>query len=119
MANQIDLKLLIQLINDQKGIETNLCLDEGCRISAEDQAPLVKIINYFMNYLHTLTNNPLEISLDLMGDSYLMSLIAYTDKDTTPELSSNLNDALSAYKAKYEVEHKKGSYVQIKIHFAK
>jgi len=119
MANQIDLKLLIQLIDDQKDIETNLILDEGCRITAEDQAPLVKVINYFMNYLHTISNGPLQISLDLMGDSYLMSFMTYTDKTDRPELSSNLNDALSAFKAKYEVDHKVGSYVQIKIHFAK
>lgn len=119
MANQIDLKLLVQLIDDQKDIETNLILDEGCRIEADDQAPLVKVINYFMNYLHALSNGPVQISLDLMGNSCLMSFITYTDKDTIPELSANLNDALKVYKAKYDHEHKVGSYVQIKIHFAK
>lgn len=119
MANQIDLKLLIQLIDDQKDIETNLILDDGCRIEAEDQAPLVKIINYFMNYLHALSNGPLQISLDLMGDSYLMSFITYTDKDAIPEVSSNVNDALGIFRAKYDLEHKVGSYVQVKIHFSK
>jgi hypothetical protein len=119
MANQIDLKLLVQLINDQKDIETNLILDEGCRIEAEDQAPLVKVINYFMNYLQAISNGAIQISLDLMGNSCLMSLIGYTDKDTIPEFSSNLNDALKMYNAKFEHEHKVGSYVQIKIHFAK
>ena len=77
MANQIDLKLLIQLIDDQKDIETDLILDEGCRITAEDQAPLVKIINYFMNYLHALSNSPLQISLDLMGKVDVIKITAY------------------------------------------
>jgi len=119
MANQIDLKLLVQLIDDQKDIETNLILDEGCRIEADDQAPLVKVINYFMNYLHALNNGSIQISLDLMGNSCLMSFIAYTDKDSIPEFSANLNDALKVYNAKYDHEHKVGSYVQVKIHFAK
>jgi len=119
MANQIDLKLLVQLINDQKDIEANLILDEGCRIEAEDQAPLVKVINYFMNYLHALSSGPIQISLDLMADSYLMSFIAYTDKQSIPDFSPNLSDALKAYKAKFDHEHKVGKYVQVKIHFSK
>jgi hypothetical protein len=118
MANQIDLKLLVLLINDQKDIEANLILDEGCRIEADDQAPLVKVINYFMNYLHAISKGAIQISLDLMGNSCLMSFIGYTDKESIPEFSSNLNDALKMYNAKYEHEHKVGSYVQVKIHFA-
>ena len=52
MANPVDLKQLLQLINDQKGLDTNLCLDSGCVIDVEDKTPLIKVINYFLNYLH-------------------------------------------------------------------
>ena len=52
MSSPLDLKRLIQLIHDQKDIEAELILDEGCVINIEDQAPLVKIINYFLKHKH-------------------------------------------------------------------
>jgi hypothetical protein len=119
MSNPIDLKRLIQIIYDQKDIKAELILDEGCVIEADDQAPLVKVINYFLNYLHQVSEQPIQIGLDLMGDQILLSFISYTSADLTPEISSNVADALSPYNAKFETEHKKGSYVQIKIHFKK
>ncbi|KAA3614198.1 MAG: hypothetical protein D8M58_18570 [Calditrichaeota bacterium] len=119
MANPVDLKQLIQLINDQKGLDTNLCLDSGCVIDAEDKNSLIKIINYFLNYLHQLSDKTMEISLDLMGSSILMVLMSFTDKDSLPEISPNLKGALDSFKAKYELVHKAGNYVQIKIEFAK
>lgn len=119
MSNPVDLKRLIQIIYDQKDIKAELILDEGCVIESEDQGPLVKVINYFMNYLQQLTQQPIHIGLDLMGDQILLSLIAYTTENTIPEISSNVADALLAYKAKFDTENKTGSYVQIKIHFTK
>ena len=120
MSNPVDLKRLIQIIYDQKDIEAELVLDEGCVIETEDQAPLVKVINYFINYLHQLSpKNPIHIGLDLMGSQILLSLIAYTTENSLPEISSNVAGALSAYSAKFEKEHKSGSYIQIKIHFSK
>ena len=115
----LDLKKLIQVIYDQKDIEAELILDEGCVITIEDQAPLVKVINYFLNYLHALTSGPLNIGLDLMGDQILMSFIAYTAEGSVPEISPNVSDALKSFNANFEKEHKAGSYVQIKIHFSK
>ncbi len=119
MANPVDLKQLLQLINDQKGLDTNLCLDSGCFITTDDKTSLVKIINYFLNYLHQLSNKTMEISLDLMGNSILMVLMTFTEKDSLPEISPNLKEALNAFNAKYDLVHKAGSYVQVKIEFAK
>lgn len=119
MQNQVDLKRLIQLINDQKNLDINLNLDEGCTIEAEDQAPLIKVINYFLNYLNTLSNRTMEISLDLMGNSVLMNMIAFSEAQEIPEPSPNLKDALAAYKAEYEVKHDPGKYVQVKVTFTK
>lgn len=119
MENQIDLKRLLQLINDQKNLDANLNLDEGCTISAQDQAPLIKVINYFLNYLSSLTDRTMEISLDLLGASILMNLMAFSDKTDLPALSPNLKDALGVYNASYELKHDAGKYIQIKITFSK
>ena len=119
MQNQIDLKRLIRFIIDQKNIDANLILDEGCTLDSENQASLVKIINYFLNYLSNLSNRPMEISLDLMGNSFLLNMMAFSDRTEFPELSGNLKDALAEYKAHYETKQEPGSYIQIKITFAK
>ena len=119
MENQVDLKRLLQLINDQKNLDTNLNLDEGCTIFAQDQAPLIKVINYFLNYLSVLTDKTMEISLDLLGSSILMSMMAFTNKQDLPALSPNLKAALEVYHASYEVKHEPGQYIQIKITFSK
>ncbi len=118
MARPVDLKQLIRLIHDQKDVEANLILDEGCVIHTEDAAPLVKVINYFMNYLSGLTDRPLEIALDLMPGSFLLSLMAFTDKQELDQLSDNLEGALKDYNASFEVKHDQGNYVQIKISFS-
>ena len=119
MANPVDLKQLLQLINDQKGLDTNLCLDSGCVIATDDKTSLIKVINYFLNYLHQLSDKTMEISLDLMGNSILMVLMAFTEQDSLPEISPNLKNALEAFNAKYELVHKTGNYIQIKIEFSK
>ncbi len=119
MAYPVDLKQLLQLINDQKGLDTNLCLDSGCVISTDDKTSLIKVINYFLNYLNQFSNKTMEISLDLMGSSILMVLMAFTEKDSLPEVSPNLKSVLEKFSAKYELVHNAGNYVQIKIEFSK
>ena len=48
--NRVDLKQLIMLIKDNKNFEANLILDEGCILMTEDPKPLVKVVNYIINY---------------------------------------------------------------------
>lgn len=117
--NTVDLKKLILLIDDSKDINANLNLDEGCVFEAEDHKPLIKILNYFLNYLEALTSLPLEISLELRYDQYLMNLLAYSEKIDLPPLSDKLGDALSMYNAKFDAIHEKGKYFQVKISFQK
>lgn len=119
MTTQVDLKRLIQLINDQKQLNANLCLDEGCTIGLEDQSSLVKVINYFLNYLQQMTDKPLEISLDLMSDSILLMLMAFSEAAETAPLSKNLESALKGFGAEYKTVHKSGQYLQIKVNFQK
>jgi len=116
---RIDLKQIILLIKSNKELNANLCLDEGCVVYAEDPKPLVKVINYFINYLAPLSAQPLEISLDLSGKSMLLSMLAYTAENTLPELSPKIAEALTPYQARYELVHDSGRYVQVKISFDK
>ena len=52
MAEQrIDLKQLLHLIHDNKEFDVNFILDEGCVILADDPKPLIKVLNYLINYL--------------------------------------------------------------------
>ncbi|RMH63864.1 MAG: hypothetical protein D6677_06120 [Calditrichaeota bacterium] len=115
---RIDLKNLIRLIDDQKDIETNLILDEGCVIEAENQTALIKVINYIFNYLGAQTQQPLEISLDLMHDGCLLNFMAFTEKSPDTPLSPNVEEALKAYKGTVSLVEENGKYLQVKIHFA-
>ncbi len=116
-VQRLDLKALIKYIDDQKELKANLILDEGCALMVQDAKPLVKALNYIFNYLTRLTNHPLQISLDLMHDQYLLSFLAYTQTEEFPPLSEELQAILAEYNARYELLPHPGSYVQIKIHF--
>ena len=118
-ANHYDLKQLIYLIKDNKDFDANLILDEGCGIDTEDPKPLIKSLNYLINYLKQLTQSPLEISLDLRDKDCLLSLMAYTDTTDLPAISDQLDEALTTYNATKNIIHEKDKYLQIKIIFAK
>ena len=113
----VDLKKLILIINDNKDINANLCLEEGCTFETDDPKPLIKVINYIINYLTHLTSQALEISLDLHTDKYILSLMAFTTEGDLPPLSNRLDDALQDYNASHELVHNTGKYVQIKLIF--
>lgn len=117
MAQFVDLKKLLVLINDNKDVPANLILDEGCTFETEDPKPLIKVLNYLINYLSQLTKQPLEMALDLRSSDYLMSLMAYTDKTDLPAVSDQLDGALKDYNASLEKVHEAGKYLQFKVHF--
>ncbi|NOX88150.1 MAG: hypothetical protein GXO77_03925 [Calditrichaeota bacterium] len=113
----LDLKQLLRYIVEQKELDANLILDEGCLLQVEDPKPLVKIFNYFLNYLRSVSPRPLEVSLDLMHDQYLVSMLVYTDATELPPVSENVKGVLEGYSADFKVIHEKNKYVQFKIHF--
>ncbi|MGD9488038.1 MAG: hypothetical protein AB7W47_08450 [Calditrichaceae bacterium] len=117
--NTVDLKNLIIMINENKDIQTNLCLDEGCRFEAEDPKPLIKVINYIMNYLNQMTAQPMEISLDLRDKDYLLSFMAFTEAAELPAWSAQVDDALKSYNAQSEIVHESGKYAQVKVIFSR
>lgn len=105
------------MIKDNKDFEANLILDEGCVLESVDPTPLIKVMNYAINYLNQLSDNPLEISLDLRSGDYLLSFLAYSDKTEIPALSADVNEALKAYNASIESIHEAGKLVQLKVSF--
>ncbi len=94
-------------------------IDEGCGIDTEDPKPLLKVLNYLINYLKQLTKSPLEISLDLHDKDCLLSLMAYSDAAELPEISEQLDESLKLYNASKKVIHEKDKYIQIKLSFVK
>lgn len=118
-AQRIDLKALIKFIVDQKELKANLILDEGCFLYAEDPKPLIKVLNYFLNYLKQISDHSIQVGLDLMHDHYLISLLGYTQAEELPPVSKSVDEVLSSYAARYELQQQKGSFVQIKIYFRK
>ena len=119
MAEQrIDLKQLLHLIHDNKDFEVNFILDEGCVIMAEDANPLVKVLNYLINYLTPLTSSPLEISLDLRGNDKLLSMMAYTEQSDLPPISDQISSTLADYAATLDKIHENGKYIQFKVSFS-
>ena len=118
-AQPVDLKSLLIMIKDNKDINANLCLDEGCVIQTEDVKPLVKVINYFLNYMTQVSSNPVEVGLDLRGDDYLLSFLAYTEEKSFPEVSAQIGDALQPYNATFEKVEVAGKNIQFKIHFTR
>ncbi len=115
--NRVDLKRLIMLIKDNKDFEANLILDEGCILMTEDPKPLVKVLNYLINYLGQVSDKPLEISLDLRTTDNLLSMMVYTDKPELPDFSSEIEGALKPYKGSIEKIHERGKYIQFKLSF--
>jgi len=105
------------MIVENKGLQANLILDEGCYLQTTESKPLVKIINYFINFLQQYSSAPMEISLDLLEGKYLLSFVAFSDRPEIDAPSDQLADALNDYQAEYKLIHDKGRYIQVKIQF--
>ena len=78
MENEsIDLRNLILMIKEQKQINANLALEFDCFIEANDVKPLVKVINYAINYITQLTDQPLQISLNASMSGITIGFTAF------------------------------------------
>jgi hypothetical protein len=115
--NTIDLKQMLFLIHDQKDIEANFILDEGCTIESENPKPLIKVLNYLFNFMAQFTEQPMEISLDLMSDSYRLTFLSFCDLQEEPAISDQLADALNDYNAEFSMTNHAGQYLQLVITF--
>jgi len=115
--SSIDLGNLLNFILDKKKVDTNLSIAPECKINAGDPKPLVKIINYLINYLKKITKETINISLNTQTSGCLLCFIVSTDLKQLPPLSDNLNEALKEYFAAMRVVFEEGKYAQIILIF--
>ncbi len=113
----IDLRKLMLMIKEQKQMNANMALEFDCELDHEDPKPLIKVVNYIINYLTQLSDNALEISLNPYREGYMLSFALFTDVAELPPLSDQLEEALGTYNGRLELKHEQGQYIQLIIHF--
>jgi hypothetical protein len=113
----VDLRKLILMIKDQKQVNANFSLEFDCEIETDDIKPLVKVINYAINYLSQLTDLPLEISLNASMSGITISFTTFTDVVELPAINPQVSEALVSYNAVLEQKGEPGKYTQLLITF--
>jgi hypothetical protein len=117
MAPPIDIGSLLQYIIEKKDIKSTLNIDQTCTINASDPKPLIKIINYLINYLNQISEGAIDISLKEQSDGCLLCFIISTNNNQLPPISKNLNDALKTFNAAIRIVFEEGKYAQVLINF--
>jgi hypothetical protein len=117
VESSIDLGNLLKYILNQKKVDTISDIGQECMVNAGDPKPLVKIINYLINYLKKVTKNTIRVSLNTQSHGCLLCFIVSTDLKQLPPLSKNLNDALKPYCAAMRTVFEEGKYAQIILEF--
>ena len=115
----IDLRNLIFLINEHKEINANFSMDYNCQLEVEDYKPLVKVINYAINYIGQLTNQEMQINLNAGEKFHMLVLTAYTEQTEFPPISEKVTEVLQPYNATISLESEPGKYAQIQLKFNK
>ena len=115
----LDLRDLMKKIHEQKQMNANLSLEFDCVVETDDPTPLIKVINYIINYMTPLSDKPLEISVNAQMSGILLSFSVFTESTSFPPLSDQLGEALKNYNATHEVKQEAGKFFQIIITFKK
>jgi hypothetical protein len=115
----IDLRELIMMIKEKKEMNANLALEFDCRLEVEDYKPLVKVINYAINYIGQMTDQPMQISLNAGGNGFLLGFTAFTNHSEFAPVSEQVVEALKPYQATIKLDGEKGKYVKMLITFTK
>jgi hypothetical protein len=113
----MDLRKLMLMIQEEKEMNANMSLEFDCEVDTEDPAPLVKVINYIINYLTPLTDKPLEISLNAHRGGAMLSFATFTEQTNLPAVSDQVQVTLKEYNATLQITHKEGQFVQLIINF--
>lgn len=113
----IDLRDLIMMIKEKKEMNANLALEFDCRLEVEDYKPLVKVINYAINYIGQLATQPMQISLNAGGAGYLLGFTAFTEQAEFPPISDQVVEALTPYQASIQLNGEPGKYVKLLLTF--
>lgn len=118
-AEVIDLRDLMMKVQEMKKMSANLALEFDCVIEVEDINPLVKVINYSINYITQLTEQELQISLNQSMSGITLSFTAFTETTELPAINEQVIDALKQYQGSIELKSEPGKYAQLLILFKK
>jgi len=116
---EVDLRDLMKMIQEKKQMNANLELEFDCIIEVEDINPLVKVINYAINYISQLSDQQMHITVNATMSNITLSLTTFTDKETLPPLNQQAKDMLQPYSATLELKNEVGKYAQLLIIFTK
>jgi len=115
----VDLRDLILMVNEQKQMNANLALEFDCVIDTDDVKPLIKVINYAINYINQLTDQPQQISLNASMSGITIGFTTATTLSELPAINPQVNEALEPYNAVLEQKGEPGKYTQLLISFRK
>lgn len=113
----INLRELILLVKENKDFDSHLCLDLGCSIQSDDAKPLIKAINYIINYLKEAGEGEIQIDLDSHHSKHQLVFIIHTAKIIFPPVSEQLHAALISYDASAEWFFEPGKYAKCQLIF--
>lgn len=115
----IDLRNLMLMIKEKKEIECTLALEFDCKIEVENIESLIKVINYAINYISQLANQPMQISLYAGYSEHTLVFTAFTAATEFPPISEKVSEALVPYNATISFDGEAGKFAQIKLTFQK
>jgi len=115
----VDLRNLMMTIQEKKQMNANLELEFDCVIEVEDVTPLVKVINYAINYITQLSDEQMQISVNATLSNITLGFTTFTSKETFPPINQQAQDLLEQYSASMELKSEVGKYAQLLIVFTK
>ena len=115
----VDLRDLMMTIQEKKQMNANLELEFDCVIEVEDITPLVKVINYAINYITQLSDEQMQISVNATMSNITLGFTTFTNKETFPPINPQAQDMLKQYSAAMELKSEVGKYAQLLIIFTK
>ena len=113
----VDLRDLILMVKEQKQVNANFSLEFDCVIETDNVTPLIKVINYAINYINQLTDQPQEISLNASMRGITIGFTTFTERTELPAINPQVNEALVPYNAILEQKGESGKYTQLLISF--
>ncbi len=119
MAEEIDLRNLMMKIQEMKKMNANLALEFDCVIDVEDINPLVKVINYSINYISQLSDQELQISLNQSMSGITLGFTIFTETTELPAINEQVMEALKQYQGDIELKSEAGKYAQLLISIKK
>jgi len=115
----VDFRNLMMTIQEKKQMNANLELEFDCVIEVEDITPLVKVINYAINYITELSDEQMQISVNATLSNITLGFTTFTSKETFPPINQQAQDLLKQYSAAMELKSEVGKYAQLLIIFTK